>query len=121
MSKKIVNADEDVKGKLFSDSTYDGKTLYISGQIGTDDGSDNSFESQFKRIMAKINNLLNKVGMSTEDILKINVYLTDRKYFAEMNRLFSEFFHVNPPARATIITSLVSDKMLVELDAIASK
>lgn len=121
MNKKAINFNADLPGRVFSDSILEGNILYISGQIGTKEGEDNSFEKQFRRIMEKITALLEKASMTIDNIIKANFYLADRKHFPEMNRLFMEYFKEIPPARSTIITGLVNENMLIEIDAIASK
>jgi 2-iminobutanoate/2-iminopropanoate deaminase len=121
MTKKTINLKDDLKNRIFSDSVMDGNVLYISGQVGTAEGEDNSFEKQFRRVFEKLSSILKKADMSLENVLRVGVYLKERSDFQKMNQLFTEYFPKNPPARSTIITNLVNENMLVEIDAIASR
>ena len=121
MAKKAINLKDDLKNRIFSDSILNGNVLYISGQVGTVEGEDNSFEKQFRRVLEKLSSILKKADMSLDNVLRLGVYLKDRNDFPKMNQLFNEFFPKNPPARSTIVTSLVNENMLVEIDAIASR
>ena len=120
MAKKAINLKDDLKNRIFSDSIMDGNVLYISGQVGTVESDDNSFEKQFRRVMEKLSLILKKADMSLENVLRLGVYLKERTDFQKMNQLFTEFFPEKPPARSTIVTNLVNEIMLVEIDAIAS-
>ena len=118
MEKKIINVDENGK-RIFSDSVIAGNTLYISGQVGYVKGKENGFEVQFERIMEKIITLVGKAGGTLRNVVKVNVYIARRDDFMKMNELFVKHFPEHPPARATIVTELVNDEMLVELEAVA--
>ena len=95
MAKKAINLKDDLKNRIFSDSIMNGNVLYISGQVGTVEGDDNSFEKQFRRVMEKLSLILKKADMSLENVLRLGVYLKERNDFQKMNQLFTEFFPEN--------------------------
>jgi 2-iminobutanoate/2-iminopropanoate deaminase len=59
-------------------------------------------------------------GCQMEDVIKVNVWLDDTRDFAGYNRIFSEYFANNPPARSTVQSKLVVDAK-IEADVVAYK
>ncbi|BBH24234.1 reactive intermediate/imine deaminase [Paenibacillus baekrokdamisoli] len=108
--------------KPFSSSFQTDSCLYISGQGGLDPltgdvvGSD--IESQTVSTMEHIRRILIEAGLSLKDVVKVNVYLTDRSLYNEFNEVYARFFEAPYPARTTIYCDLNYD-LLVEIDAIA--
>ncbi|MCD9023817.1 RidA family protein [Cohnella silvisoli] len=108
--------------KPFSSSSRTDSCLYISGQGGLDPltgavvGSD--IESQTVSTMEHIRRILIEAGSSLKDVVKVNVYLTDRGLYNEFNEVYARFFEAPYPARTTIYCDLNYD-LLVEIDAIA--
>jgi 2-iminobutanoate/2-iminopropanoate deaminase len=54
-------------------------------------------------------------------VVKTTVFLADMADFAEMNRVYGEFFPKNPPARSTIQVGGLPRKAMVEIEALALK
>ena len=54
-----------------------------------------------------------------EDIVKVNVYLTDMTTFGDMNDAYMEFFQSDPPSRITVGCSALALGAAVEIDCIA--
>jgi len=92
--------------------------VFVSGQLGTVQGKDLTFEEQFRNAVEKIGKILNAAGSSLSNVVKVTVYLADAKYFSDMNRLFQEYFP-HRPARTTVVTGMIDPKALVEVDVIA--
>ncbi len=116
MHKSIVVKDLS-RGGPYAHAVIAGETIFISGQTGLDEKNKDDFTSQFRSAMVKIAKIAQSVGRSIGDIVKINVYISDKSYFKEMNNVFGEYFNENPPARTTLIAGFVQDGILVEIDA----
>ena len=54
-----------------------------------------------------------------EKVVKCTVYLQNFSDFEVMNRIYSTYFPVNSPARATVDVSKMAKNALVEIDAVA--
>ena len=52
-------------------------------------------------------------------MVKTTIYLTDIANYAGMNEVYRRYFPADPPARATLLTGLVVEGLLVEIEAIA--
>ncbi|RLJ71123.1 2-iminobutanoate/2-iminopropanoate deaminase [Hydrogenivirga caldilitoris] len=82
-------------------------TLYVSGQIGIDPGTNRlreSFEGQAEQVLKNVEAVLQEAGYSKGDIVKVVIYLTDITKFKEFNSLYESFFQgIEPkPARVTV-------------------
>ncbi len=99
-----------------------GDTVYISGQVPTDaDGNivSTDISAQTEQVFKNCKAALALAGASFDDVVKVNVYLTDVNYFAAMNEVYRTQFPDSPPARTTVGTPLARMGLLVEIDMIA--
>ena len=101
-------------------TTYNGlKTIHISGQIG--EGED--LATQMKGALLNIESILKEQGASFKDIVKMNHYVVNYKpedLEAFRNTRKEIMGDANMPASTLVgVTSLFSDKYLIEIDAIA--
>jgi reactive intermediate/imine deaminase len=99
-----------------------GSMLFVSGQVPTDPAGKvtGGVGEQTAAVLKKIESLLSEAGFSLADVVKTTVYLKDAAQFAEMNRVYRQFFPRTPPARATVQANLMIDA-LIEIEAIAMR
>ena len=75
-----------------------------------------SAEKQTKQILASIDKLLKKAGTDKTKILKANIWLSDMRYFAEMNKAWEAWAPKgHTPARATVEAKLAAPQFWVEI------
>lgn len=94
---------------------------FVSGQGPKDPSTETMspvFAEQVRQTIANLRTILNGIGLGLEDIVRMNVYLTDLSRFAEYNAIYTEFFPSSPPARTTIGCWLPG--ILIEIDCIAA-
>ncbi len=118
---KTINVPEISKAGPYSHAISTGNLLFLSGQVGTLPNKTQNLEEQFENIMSKINKILNAGGLGLENIVRTTVYLSKKEDFPKLNELYSKHFVNNPPTRTTVVTGFVSNEVLLEIDAIASK
>ena len=98
-------------------------TLYISGQIGLVPGdkaiSSTEISEQIDQVFANIEAILSETDSTLDDILKLNIYLTDLAHFDLVNKKMAQIFNPPYPARATVEVSSLPKGAIVEIDAIA--
>ena len=98
-------------------------TLYISGQIGLVPGdkaiSSTEISEQIDQVFANIEAILSETDSTLDDILKLNIYLTDLAHFDLVNKKMAQIFNPPYPARATVEVSSLPIGAIVEIDAIA--
>jgi 2-iminobutanoate/2-iminopropanoate deaminase len=114
--KEIVEVEGISKAGPYSLAIKSNNLVFLSGQTG--EGTD--FKTQFNNAMSKIKMILEKSNSNLEKVLKVTVYLSNAKYFQEMNNLYNSYFKDKHPARTTVVTGFVNDKVLVEIDVISS-
>jgi len=97
--------------------------VYFSGVIGinqlTGTITAKSFEEEIKTVFENLKLNMEAAHVKIPNIVKVNVYLDDFKYFEEMNKLYSEFLGEHRPCRVTIAAKALPKGALVEIDIIA--
>jgi len=100
-------------------------TLYVAGQIGQDLKTKDvpaDFESEVKTCLDRIGIVLKAAGMSFQDAVSVQVYLTDMDLFGRMNAVYTTYFRDPRPARATVgVTRLALPNARIEISVIARK
>ncbi len=103
----------------YSQAVKKGNIVFLSGQIPLDPKSMQLVEGIEKQIHQVFKNLLAVVeasGGSFNDLVKLNIYLTDLNNFALVNSIMEEYFSRPFPARAAVgVASLPKDAQ-VEAD-----
>ncbi len=117
MGIKRLNLSDVPRAGSYSHSVSVGNILFISGQLGVSKDTKNNFEAQFNMAMSNILKICDANNTEKANIVKMVVYLSDARYFDEMNKIFNETFKDYPPARTTIVCSFPNPDALVELEA----
>lgn len=101
-----------------------GNLLFISGIPAYDSEGRlavGDFPAQMRQVMSSITGILKEAGAGWDRVAKVNVFLTRREDFEEMNRIYAEHFpDGNYPARTTaIVYSLPRPNFLLEIECVA--
>jgi 2-iminobutanoate/2-iminopropanoate deaminase len=108
-----------------SAATVFGGLVVVSGQAAVDVSSGrllaDSIEEQAEITFAMLGQVLAEAGSSLADVLRCECYLARREDFAAFNGVFARTFDPPRPARTTLVSELVLDGMLVEVQAIAAR
>jgi len=97
--------------------------LYTSGQIAlklNGEMVENDIKKQTRQIFSNIQAILDDNGSSLNEVLKINIFLTDMNHFGIVNVIMAEIFGDHKPVRSTIEVKGLPKNALVEMDVIAS-
>lgn len=97
-------------------------TVYLSGQIpllpNTMELISDNVEDQIRQVFTNLAAVCEAGGGSLNNLVKLNIFLTDLGHFATVNEIMASFFDPPYPARAAIgVKSLPRDAM-VEMDGI---
>lgn len=99
--------------------------LFLSGQIAIDPKTNQfnagSIEEQTRQVLENLNAVLAANGMTMENVVSTNVFLTDMNDFARMNAVYGTCFKEKPPARVTVQVAGLPRGALVEISAIAAR
>jgi 2-iminobutanoate/2-iminopropanoate deaminase len=89
----------------FSDGVLVGNTLYIAGHIGLDPKTGQAAadpEQEARLVMDGVKQTVEQAGLSMDDIVSVQVFCTDLKYYETFNNVYKTYFHGDYPARAFV-------------------
>ncbi len=96
-------------------------TVYLSGQIGLDPSTMQmveGIEAQIHRVFQNLRAVASAADSSFNDLVKLNVYLTDLTHFAKVNEIMASYFRQPYPARAAVGVAALPRGALVEMDGV---
>jgi 2-iminobutanoate/2-iminopropanoate deaminase len=121
MPKQAINANEHsyAQAQLVSSPS---RWLFISGQVPADANGDvpKTFEAQCRLAWRNVQAQLAAAGMAVTDLVKVTVFLSDRKYRAANAAVRKEVLGAHTPALTIIITGIYDEEWLLEIEAIAA-
>ncbi|MDZ4666613.1 MAG: RidA family protein [bacterium] len=78
-------------------------------------------EKQVRSVFNNIKNILEDSGSKWENIVDVTVFLTNMKDdFPTYNKLWAEYFAIDPPCRTTIEINCLPTPIAIELKVIAT-
>ena len=120
--KRVVHTDAAPKAiGTYSQAVRCDNTVYFAGQIGLDPKTMelvSGTEAQIRRVFENLKAVALAAGGSLEDIVKINVYLTDLGNFARVNEIMATYFSEPYPARAALGVAGLPRGAQIEIDAV---
>lgn len=123
MKRVIESAKAPMPKGAYSQGIAGDGLIFLSGQLPTDPQTNEFVERniavQTQRTLKNIEAVLEAEGATLADVVKVSVFLRSLDDFAEMNRVYSEFFTTDPPARTTVAVADLPGGALLEIDAIA--
>jgi len=85
----------------FSGAVLAGDTLYVSGQLGLENGKvPEAPEAEATNVLNNVQNLLKAAGMTMDDLVSVQVYCSDVAHFDAFNKVYRTYFKQEFPARA---------------------
>ena len=100
-----------------------GDLLFVSGQVGVEEGQmvSGGVGSETRQALANLEAVLATAGASLADVVKTTVFLRHMRDFGLMNDVYAEVFGDNRPARSTVAVVELPAVALVEVEAVAFK
>lgn len=98
------------------------RTVFVSGQVPWGDESGKvpeDFDAQCRLTWRNVLAVLAEAGMGIENLAKVTVYLSDRKYREANGRIRQEILGDHRAALTIIITDIYAPEWLLEIEAIA--
>ncbi|MBC6429165.1 MAG: RidA family protein [Cellvibrionales bacterium] len=97
-------------------------SVYLSGQIPLLPASmqlvEGGIAAQIEQVFQNLAAVCAAAGGGLQDIVKLNIYLTDLSHFATVNEIMARHFAQPYPARAAIGVAQLPKGALVEMDGI---
>lgn len=121
-SIRRVNVESVFRPPALSHGVIAGDFVYISGVLGTVGDTlqlaDGGVAGQTTRALRNVEEILRACGACLEDLVKVNVYLTDVNAFFDMDGAYAEVVRCRP-ARVTVSGCQLPLGAVVEIDAVA--
>ena len=99
-----------------------GVTIYLSGQIPlvpeTMEVIEGGIENEIHQIFKNLSAVCKEAGGGLDDIVKLNIFLTDLNNFALLNEIMATYFEQPYPARAAIGINELPKGVSVEMDGV---
>ncbi|MFT6430250.1 MAG: reactive intermediate/imine deaminase [Halopseudomonas sp.] len=122
MNKQVITSDRAPAAiGPYSQAMKVGNTVYLSGQIPLDPDTMEVVEGMERQICQVFDNLTavaEAAGGSLQDIVKLNIFLTDLTHFGLVNDVMTRYFKQPYPARAAIGVASLPKGVPVEMDGI---
>lgn len=123
MSKVIIRTDAAPAAiGTYSQAVKIGTTVYLSGQIplvpDTMQIISDDFSEQASQVFKNLQAVCDAAGGSLNDMVKVNIFLTDLSKFAVVNEVMSQYFQEPYPARAAIEVSALPRAAQIEIDGV---
>jgi 2-iminobutanoate/2-iminopropanoate deaminase len=120
-SKSAINPPGSAPGSPFSNGILVGRTLYVAGQEGLDNGKlrPGGIGPETQAALENIKKVVETAGLQMADVVSVNVYIADLADFAEMNKVYKTFFPEPRPVRATVQVAALVNNARIEITAIA--
>jgi reactive intermediate/imine deaminase len=96
-------------------------TVYLSGQIPLDPVSmtlAEGIDAQIKRVFDNLSAVCVAAGGTMNDIVKLNVFMTDLAHFAKVNEIMATYFTQPYPARAAVGVAGLPRGAQIEMEAV---
>lgn len=123
MTKTIIATDRAPQAiGTYSQAVKIGTTVYMSGQIPLEPVSmelvSGGIEDQIKRVFDNLLAVAEAAGGSFDNVVKLNIFLTDLSCFPTVNEIMSTYFQQPYPARAAVGVASLPKGAQVEMDAV---
>ena len=108
----------------YSQATRAGGFIFCAGQGAFEPATGQlvagGIKEQTRQVLRNLQAVLEAGGSGLDRVVKVTVFLSDWKYFKEMNEAYAEFFATDhPPARSTVQGERWPDGHLVAIEAVA--
>ncbi len=110
--------------EIFPQAVITGEYIFLSGMPGIDpvSGKLNSddFEDQTRQCFQNIKTVLGAAGSNMTKVVKTTIFMVTGNDFAIINKIYSEFFPENAPARSTPQVMPFPGGILISVECIAT-
>jgi 2-iminobutanoate/2-iminopropanoate deaminase len=124
MKQTVSTEDAPAAVGAYSQGVTSGDLVFTAGQIPlTPEGDlldDADVDVQTEQALENLGAVLEAGGASTDDVLKVTVYMTDIGEFEAMNTVYEGFFEGEPPARSAVGVAELPKGVDIEIEAIAT-
>lgn len=123
MLRQIIHTDQAPQAiGPYSQAVRVGRTVYLSGQIPLEPQSmtlvAGDVTTEIRRVFDNLQAVARAAGGGLNDLVKLNIFLTDLDHFPLVNDVMAEYLQEPYPARAAIGVAALPKGARVEMDGI---
>ena len=123
MSKTIIQTESAPSAiGTYSQAVRHGNLVFLSGQIPLDPATmellEGSFEDRARQVFENLKAVVEAAGGSMNQVVKVNVFLTDLANFATVNTVMADYFDQPYPARAAVGVASLPKGTDIEAEAV---
>ena len=107
----------------FSESVRVNELLFISGQVATDSSGalvEGGIESESRQVLNNIKQIIQRRGLTMNDIVKCTVFLADVSEWGNFNQVYTTYFSKPYPARSALGANGLALGAALEVECIAA-
>jgi 2-iminobutanoate/2-iminopropanoate deaminase len=123
MPRKSIDAPGAAAVGPYSHAVEAGKFLYLSGQTPLDPATgklvEGGISQQTEQCFKNLFSVLHAAGLTPDEVIKVNVFLTHMTDFQAMNAVYARQFNQPYPARTTIGVASLPLGANIEIELIA--
>lgn len=125
MKKKGIVAEGAVSVGPYSHAVEIDGFVFVSGQTPIDSKTgalvEGDIQAQTEQAFTNVFNVLKSAGLTSDDVIKVTVYLKEMSNFSAMNNIYKTKFTEPYPARSTIGVNELPLNAMVEIEVIAKR
>lgn len=106
----------------YSQAIRAGEFLYVSGQIPVDPATGNvpaEIAAQARQSLENLKAIVEAAGYLLSDVVKTTVFAVDIANFADINKVYAEYFSKDAPARSFVAVKDLPKGVGLEIEAVA--
>ena len=122
MNRKMYTTETAAVSGPYSHAVEGGPFVFLSGQTamnGIDAKEKGDITEQTMACFQHLFSVLDQAGLTADDVVKVNVYLTDMAHFEAMNAVYREQFVPPYPARTAVAVTALPLGADVEIEMTA--
>ena len=103
----------------YSQAIKKGNITFLSGQIGLNPKTMllvDGIEAQIHQVFKNLIEVIKASNATIDDLVKLNIYLTDLAHFSLVNEIMTNYFNEPYPARAAVGVKSLPKDALIEAD-----
>jgi 2-iminobutanoate/2-iminopropanoate deaminase len=108
----------------YSQAIQVGNLIFVAGEKGIDRSTGKivpgGISAETRQTLDNIQAILSEAGANLDDAVACTVHMVDLSEFAEMNRVYAEYFKVMPPGRTTVQVAALPAGARIEITVTAA-
>lgn len=125
MVRKTYSAKSVTASGPYSHAVDADPFIFLSGQTAmnsvTEGNLQGNIAEQTKRCFTNLSEVLEAANLTFDDVVKVNVFLTDMNHFSAMNEVYQTYFNEPFPARTCVAVLALPLGAEVEIEMIAKR